>query len=93
MKKVQVTKFLSLISFVVVSSVQSTPSSNTQQPTEASVSEYTSNNHRFSGLTLKGELKQPEFTYHPEKKGPRPEELIVLPENFDSAIYELTQER
>jgi hypothetical protein len=94
MKKLHVIKFLSalLLTFLrAAPAVGAPPMADAQA--EASVSEFTAADHHFSGLKLKGELKRPEFVYHPAEKGPRPEDLIVLPENFDRAIFQVTKER
>jgi hypothetical protein len=99
MKKIPVTNYLkiglilSVVFLPFAGAAPPVPVGVNDAPSEASVSEFTSANHSFSGLTLKGELKRPEFYYHAEKKGPRPEDLIILPKNFDPAIYQVTQER
>jgi hypothetical protein len=60
---------------------------------EKSASEFTSDTHHFQGLKLKGELKQPKFTYRPRQNGTTPEEQLVMPANFDSAIYRVIKEK
>lgn len=46
--------------------------------------------HRFTGLTLKGQLKKPELSYSYKRSDLQPgqptDQLIEIPENFNDAI-------
>src|SRR4051812_37617560 len=50
-----------------------------REPAESEVSE----THRFTGLTLKGQLKKPDLSYIYRRAGLRSEQIVDIPENFD----------
>ncbi|OFZ78508.1 MAG: hypothetical protein A2583_05480 [Bdellovibrionales bacterium RIFOXYD1_FULL_53_11] len=42
--------------------------------------------HRFSGQTLRGQIKKPDLSYIYQRKGLRAEQIVGIPENFDNEI-------
>ena len=48
----------------------------------------TSESHKFSGLTLKGQLKKPDLSYIYKRAGLRSEQIVDIPETFDNEIVQ-----
>lgn len=48
----------------------------------------TSGSHKFSGLTLKGQLKKPDLSYIYKRAGLRSEQIVDIPETFDHEIVQ-----
>ncbi len=44
--------------------------------------------HKFSGLRLKGMLKKPDLSYIYKRKGLKQEQIVNIPENFNQEIIE-----
>lgn len=47
-----------------------------------------SESHKFAGLKLKGQLKKPDLTFIYKRKGLRAEQIVDIPENFNSEVLE-----
>jgi hypothetical protein len=47
-----------------------------------------SETHKFEGLKLKGEFKKPDLSYIYQRKGIRSEQIVDIPDNFNSKIRE-----
>lgn len=47
-----------------------------------------SEEHKFSALKLKGQLKKPDLSYIYKRKGLRNEQIVNIPESFNSQIVE-----
>lgn len=43
---------------------------------------------RFTGMTLKGQLKKPELSYSYKRSDLQSEQLIEIPENFNDSILQ-----
>jgi hypothetical protein len=48
--------------------------------------------HKFSGLRLKGQLKKPDLSYIYKRKGLRNEQIVNIPEDFNQEIMEGTEQ-
>jgi hypothetical protein len=47
-----------------------------------------SEEHKFSALKLRGQLKKPDLSYIYKRKGLRAEQIVNIPENFNQEIRE-----
>ena len=65
----------------LLSSVLAAPS-----PTPPKMIYKTSEQLQFSGAQLRGRIKKPELSYIYERKGLRAEQIVNIPENFNSEI-------
>ena len=62
-----------------------TPAQTEQAPPPKIVFKKTEQ-HRFQGSRLKGQLKKPELSYIYQRKGLRAEKIVNVPEKFDEEI-------
>lgn len=82
-------KFISLLLTAMVSFTAPAEESKEEKPAESKPAKVVfkkSEQHRFSGAMLKGQVKKPELSYIYERKGLRQEQIVNIPEDFNDEI-------
>lgn len=57
-------------------------------PTKPKIIFKKTESHKFSGITLKGQLKKPDLSYIYKRKGLRSEKIVNIPEQFNDEIIQ-----
>jgi hypothetical protein len=78
------------VALIVTSSASAKTASGTVPAPPPIVVFKKSEEHKFSGLKLKGQLKKPDLSYIYKRRGLKAEQIVNIPENFNREILEGT---